>query len=142
MVSLGVGEGCVRCSAPVDPFKTLQQKFLLTSAGVNLQARGIPKRGYAFRKHDKTCWMLWKKRAFLQMGIVLGRSGFPCQLSCCCSCFTLNCLCCFCDDSSVFLLGISLIAIMPSSFIFTASSTTNQHPVCLLYCSCIRGRRL
>lgn len=42
----------------------------------------------------------------------------------------------------LFLLGIPLIAIMPPSFTFNASSTTNQHPVCLLYCSCIRGRRL
>lgn len=38
----------------------LQPKFLLTSVGVNLQARGMPNKGYAFRKHDKTCWMLWK----------------------------------------------------------------------------------
>lgn len=94
---LGTGRnlGQVLCSF-LPFFQMLQPKFLLTSVGVNLQARGMPNKGYAFRKHDKTCWMLWKTWHF-HKSVIRGRSEFLCLLS---YCFALNCLCCLCDGSS------------------------------------------
>lgn len=117
-------------------------KMPVDAVGVYLQARGIPKKRYAFTKPGKTCWLLWKSSIFTNGNCLVSRLEFSSQPSSCYSRFVPNCLCCICDDSSAFLLGLSLIAIMPSSFTFTASSATNQHPVCLLYCSCIWGRRL